>query len=139
MSALVANLGLCALASLFLLGGLNKILNWQATIDQMQEVGLAPAALLLPLTVMLEIGGGAALIYGRMPGAVLGVMLAVFTVATNLVFHRFWELSGEMAGLELSLFFKNVSIAGGLLFVAVHHWNAVFADATARGALPQDG
>ncbi|MEL6921898.1 MAG: hypothetical protein AAFO77_12930, partial [Pseudomonadota bacterium] len=44
--------------------------------------------------------------------------LAAFTIATNLVFHDFWNMTGDIAAMELSLFFKNVSIAGALLLVA---------------------
>ena len=44
--------------------------------------------------------------------------LAMFTLSTNLVFHDFWNFNGQQAAVELALFFKNVSIAGGLIFVA---------------------
>jgi putative oxidoreductase len=40
--------------------------------------------------------------------------LGLFTFATN-IFHPFWAVSGEMAALQLSLFFKNVAIGGALL------------------------
>lgn len=42
----------------------------------------------------------------------------MFTLATNAVFYRFWEFSEPIASLEVSLFFKNVAIAGALIFVA---------------------
>jgi len=61
---------------------------------------------------------GLALALGTRFAWVAAVMLALFTLATNALFHRFWELSGEIATLELSLFFKNVAIAGGLLALA---------------------
>jgi len=83
----------------------------------MVDVGLAPAALLLPATILLELIGGLSVAYGRRPAIYAAPALFAFTLATNLWFHRFWELEGEIATLELSLFFKNIAIAGALLFV----------------------
>ncbi|CDO60255.1 putative membrane protein [Candidatus Phaeomarinobacter ectocarpi] len=109
-------MGRVVLASLFVLGGLNKLVNYAATQVQMSEVGLWPA--LLPLVIALELGGGLVVALGRWGAVFAALALAAFTLATNIFFHDFWAMSGEMAALELSLFFKNVSIAGGLLFAA---------------------
>jgi putative oxidoreductase len=76
------------------------------------------APLLLPAVIALELGGGALVAVGKHFAVPAALVLALFTVATNLVFHRFWAMSGPVAALELSLFFKNVAIVGGLLFVA---------------------
>lgn len=108
--------GRIALASLFLLGGLNKILNYAATLVDMEAVGLAPASLLLPLVIGLELIGGALVAFGRRGAALSALALAMFTLSTNVLFHDFWNMDGDIAALELSLFFKNVSIAGGLFF-----------------------
>jgi len=111
-------IGRIALASLFLLGGVNKVLNYSMTLKSMQDVGLEPAALLLPLVIALEVGGGIIIILGRRFVPLAALSLAVFTLATNFAFHDFWTMEGERAALELSLFFKNVSIAGALVFLA---------------------
>jgi putative oxidoreductase len=110
--------GRIGLASLFLLGGLNKSLNYAATISDMERVGLNPAAILLPLVIALELGGGALVAIGRFGAPVAALALAIFTLATNAYFHNFWTMQGGIRALELSLFFKNVSIAGGLVFLA---------------------
>jgi putative oxidoreductase len=115
---LLATIGRVILVSLFLLGGLNKLLNYDATLAMMQRAGLNPAPLLLPAVIALELGGGALVAFGKRFAVPAALALALFTIATNLVFHRFWAMSGPVAPLELSLFFKNVAIAGGLLFVA---------------------
>lgn len=110
--------GRLLLASLFVLGGLNKIMNYADTIAMMRTAGLEPASMLLPLTIALELGGGLLVASGRRFAIPAALALALFTIATNIVFHRFWLMDGAEAALQLSLFFKNVSIAGGLLFVA---------------------
>lgn len=110
-------IGRTGLASLFLLGGINKILNYQNTLVSMNEVGLVPATALLPLTIMLELGGALIIIAGRPKVHYAAFTLALFTLATNWFFHDFWNMSGETAQLELSLFFKNIAIAGALIFL----------------------
>ena len=85
----------------------------------MIDAGLPFASILLPLVIALELCGGALVAIGRTRLAPLAALaLAAFTVATNFVFHEFWTMDGLEAELELSLFFKNISIAGGLLLVA---------------------
>lgn len=116
LSRAVLPVGRVVLASLFVLGGLNKLMNYGATQVQMSEVGLWPA--LLPLVIALELGGGLVVALGRWGAVFAALALAAFTLVTNIFFHDFWAMSGEIAALELSLFFKNVSIAGGLLFAA---------------------
>lgn len=110
--------GRVGLASLFLLGGLNKILNYDSTLLSMREAGLEPAGFLLPLVIVLELVGGSFVAVGNRMAGMAALLLAGFTIATNFAFHEFWAMEGERAALELSLFFKNISIAGALIFVA---------------------
>jgi putative oxidoreductase len=110
--------GRIGLASLFILGALNKLANYDATLAKMIEAGLMPAAALLPLTILLEAVGGFMVTSGVRKAWIAAVALSAFTVATNVFFHRFWSLDGHIAALELSLFFKNIAIVGGLIAVA---------------------
>ena len=114
----LAVLGRAGLAALFVLGGINKTLNFGDTQARMVEAGLGPAEILLPATILLELLGGLRLIYGHRASIYAAGALCLFTLATNFWFHRFWQLEGDLAALELSLFFKNVAIAGALLFYA---------------------
>jgi putative oxidoreductase len=114
----VLPVGRFLLASLFILGAINKIIRYDSTLADMKAVGLEPAAVLLPMTILLEGVGGLILGFGVRGAMYAGGALAIFTLATNVYFHRFWELQGEMRALELSLFFKNISITGGLLLAA---------------------
>ncbi len=116
--SILNHLGRIGLASLFLLGGMNKITTYGETALRMESVGLAPAVLLLPATIALELGAGLLVAIGRRGAAPAALCLALFTLATNVYFHDFWTMTGETRALELSLFFKNVAIAGGLVYVA---------------------
>ncbi|MEM9600876.1 MAG: DoxX family protein [Pseudomonadota bacterium] len=119
MSALITT-GRVATGLFFILAGINKLINYGATSDAMQAVGLTPEALLLPATILLEIGAGLILLIGRGERIIIAAALAltVFTLATNIFFHRFWELKGQLRQLELSLFFKNLVVVAALLMIA---------------------
>ncbi|MEM1231421.1 MAG: DoxX family protein [Pseudomonadota bacterium] len=108
-------LGRAGLASLFILGGINKCLNYSVILAGMQEQQLEPAPLLLPFVIAIELAGGAIVATGHRWILLAGPGLAAFTLATNFTYHDFWNQSGLRAELELSMFFKNLSIAGGLL------------------------
>ncbi|MGB6229402.1 MAG: DoxX family membrane protein, partial [Litorimonas sp.] len=119
MSRLVAT-GRILTGLFFGLAGVNKVATYGETLDAMTGAGLPAPALLLPLVIALEIGGGAVVAVGRggrwLVAAALA--LALFTLLTNAVFHRFWDLDGPVARLELSLFFKNLVVAAALVMIA---------------------
>ena len=104
----------------FVLAGINKLLGYGPTLTMMGEAGLPVSGLLLPLVIMLEIGGGAVVMLGRNGRWLVyaALALAAFTLMTNAVFHQFWTFEGVMAELKLSLFFKNIVIFGALLMIA---------------------
>lgn len=116
MSVLIT-IGRWLLVSLFLLGGVNKLMTYDAVATRMTEAGLSPASILLPMTIAFELSSSILVGIGRRLAAPAAFALAAFTLATNAFFHRFWQLDGGIAVLELSLFFKNVAIAGGLLLL----------------------
>ena len=114
--------GRILIASLFILGGVSKIGNYAATLGLMDAAGLNPAALLLPLTIVLEVGGGLLVAIGGRWAVPAALALAAFTIATNLYFHDFWHVAPALKAIQLSLFFKNIAIIGALLFIAATGW-----------------
>ena len=111
---LVITVGRLALVSLFFLGGINKLINYGATLEAMSRVGLPIAEAILPIVIFLELAGAIAVAVGGRLSVIAASTLALFTVATNFVFHDFWNMTDQRATLELSLFFKNIAIAGAL-------------------------
>ena len=110
--------GRIVLGGFFVLAGINKIANYADTAAAMEAVGLP--GLLLPLVIALELVGGLIVASARPARLVFwtGLALAGFTVLTNVFFHDFWAQPEDLAPLELSMFFKNLAIAGALLMVA---------------------
>ncbi|MFQ6546327.1 DoxX family protein [Aestuariibius sp. 2305UL40-4] len=122
-STLLLHAGRVILASLFILGGLNKIADPQASVVMMEATGLPLPGLAIYAVILLELGLGLAVALG---GAVASgrlvapaaLALTLYTLAVNVFFHPFWAMEGVQAQTELSLFFKNVSVMGGLLAIA---------------------
>ena len=112
----VAFVGRLLLALMFVLAGYGKITGYDGTAGYMVSAGLPMVGVLLPLTILVELGGGIALIVGwKTRWAAL--LLAAFTVLATLLFHNFWAMSGDEVMTNTLFFYKNVAVIGGLLTV----------------------
>lgn len=100
------------LAHIFVMAGFSKIASYGGTQGYMESMGVP--GMLLPLVILLEAGGGLALVVGWQT-RLLSYALAGFTVIAALVFHS--NLGDQM---QMIMFMKNVAIAGGLLLLAEH-------------------
>ncbi len=106
-------LGRFLLGLIFLLGGLGKLgAGYAGTQGYMEAMGVP--GMLLPLVILLEIGGGLAVILG-VQTRWISYALAVFTIVAALIFHR--DFANQM---QMVMFLKNLSITGGLLTLAVY-------------------
>ena len=124
MNALFNVAGRVLLAQLFLVSGLGKIAHYAGTQGYMAAKGLPGA--LLPLVILLEVGGGLLLVIGFQTRWV-ALALATFSVLVALVFHLVPSDQGQMIN-----FMKNLSIAGGLLIVAQTGATSFAVDARGR-------
>ena len=112
--------GRVLLASLFLLSGVGKIAGYAATAGYMASVGVPGA--LLPLVIGTELLGAIAIIIGWKT-RIVAFLLAGFTLLSAFVFH-----SNFANQVEMVMFLKNVSIAGGLLLLVVHGAGRISVD-----------
>lgn len=94
------------LALIFILAGWGKISAYAATEGYMQAMGVPGD--LLPLVILLELGGGLALLLGFQTRLV-SALLAVFCVVTGFIFHSGADQINQMMML------KNISMAGGFI------------------------
>ncbi len=109
VNTIVSTLARVLVAYIFIVAGYGKISGYEATAGYMEAMGVPSA--LLPLTILVELGGGLALLLGfQTRFAAFG--LAVFSLITAFIFH-----GGAEDAINLM---KNLSIAGGLFFVMLH-------------------
>ena len=99
---------------LFLVSGMNKILGFSYVAGWMGASGMPAAAPLLALTILLEVGGGLALVTG-FQARIAAAALALFLVPVTLIFHGFWRADAAEVQNQLNHFLKNVAILGAML------------------------
>jgi putative oxidoreductase len=123
----LALVGRLLLAAIFVISGLGKIADPAGTIGYITSVGLPAPSANYALALVVEVVGGLLLALGYRTRAV-AVLLAVFSVASALIFHH---ALGDQN--QLFHFLKNLAMAGGLLQVAAFGAGALSLDAR-RGA-----
>jgi len=120
MNSYIHLAGRILLAIIFILAGIGKIKDPAGTIAYMQSVGL-PGILLWP-TIALEVLGGLAIVVGFQTRLV-AFLLAGFTVVAAVMFHN--NFGDQM---QMIMFLKDISIAGGLLLLVASGSTALGVD-----------
>ena len=115
--------GRILLAMLFLMSGIGKIAGYQASVGYMNAMGVPGA--LLPVTIVLEIAGAAAIMAGWKT-RIAAFLLAGFTLVAAVIFHSNF---GDQ--IQMVMFFKNVAIAGGFLMLMANGAGRYSLDARA--------
>ncbi len=100
------------ISSVFLVSGYNKIMNYESTVNFMEGFGI-PGLLLWP-TIVFEIVLPILVIIGYKT-QIATILLAVFCIATALIFH--FDFSNQM---QIVALLKNFGLAGGFLLIALH-------------------
>ena len=102
---------------LFLWAGIDKVQGWQGALQEVVAGGLPAPTLLLALTIVLQVAGGAAIVAGRLLKPACWA-LAAFTGLATVLYHGFWHATGAARHAELIPFMEHVCIVGGLLVVS---------------------
>ncbi|MBD1866361.1 DoxX family protein [Cyanobacteria bacterium FACHB-471] len=99
------------LAVIFLRSGAGKVLDFAGTQEQIAGAGLPLAALMTVGAIVFELVGAVLVLLGYKAkwGALL---LILFLIPTTLLFH-----TNFAEGMQVTQFFKNLAILGGLLMV----------------------
>lgn len=90
--------------------------NLTSVLHQALEFALTYAKPLLAIGIAFELVGALLVFLGIKPrfGAFL---LVLFLIPTTYMYHNFWEVSGPEREMQMQMFFKNLSIMGGLFLV----------------------
>ncbi|XTZ38945.1 DoxX family protein [Salmonella enterica] len=96
---------------LYIYAGWGKITAYAATQQYMESMGVP--GFLLPLTILLEFGGGLAILFGFLTRTT-ALFTAAFTLLTALIFHNDFS-----QGDNSLMFMKNLTIVGGFLLLAI--------------------
>ena len=131
-----AFLGRLFMSLIFIMSAVNKIIDWQNTergfvsllcdwhsyvsfsmpLQKFFAVLLPWVPFILIIATVIELIGGILLLLGYKVR--LGVfLLLIFFIPTTILFHQFWFLEGLRRDMQFVIFFKNIAIMGGLLYV----------------------
>ncbi len=100
------------LALLFLLSGVGKIGTYGSTAAYMSATGVPGA--LLPAVIATEVFGALAIVLGWRT-RIVAFLLAGYSLLTAVIFHS--NLADQ---IQMIMFFKNLSIAGGFLLLVAN-------------------
>jgi putative oxidoreductase len=112
MNNVAVLLGRFGLALIFILSGWGKIAGYAGTQQYMEATGVSGA--LLPLVILVELGGGLAVLFGYKTRCA-ALLLAGFSVVSAVLFHA--NLGDQSQFIN---FMKNIAIAGGFLVLFAH-------------------
>jgi putative oxidoreductase len=103
-------IGRVLMAVMFIQAGISKIFGYEGAQGYMEAAGVPGA--LLPLVILLEAGGGLAVLLGLFTRW-SALLLAGFCVLAALLYHL---QPGDQ--MQMISFMKNITIAGGFLVLA---------------------
>ena len=108
-----------ALSVLFLWSGVMKVLGYGAFVAYLQPKGVPFVQIVAPIATAVEVLGGILLVVGFLIRP-LGLVMAVYTLATAVLGHDFWNVADAALQHDMVIhFWKNVGLAGGFLLLFV--------------------
>jgi putative oxidoreductase len=106
------------LMALFVVSGWGKLMDYNGTVGYMTQVGAVMPSIAAVVAIVLEFFVAIVIVLGLYTRP-LAIVLALYTLATALIGHRYWSMAGPARADNLIHFYKNISIAGGLLLLYV--------------------
>lgn len=123
---------------IFIVAGVGKLMNWQGTVDHLaqtfsewhmhfegslitsniHEVLVSSGYTILAIATFLEIVG-ALLIFTGFKVRIGAFLLLIFMIPVTVIMHPFWFSIGSEMHQEISIFLKNLSLIGALLYILV--------------------
>jgi uncharacterized membrane protein YphA (DoxX/SURF4 family) len=107
-----------ALVSSFLIGGMQKLIDFPAAVAEQAHFGLQPAWLWATAAIMVELGGSALVIVGRwvwLGAGGLGVLTAVAMLTAN----DFWAKTDHDRFMAVNAFFEHLGLIAGLVLISL--------------------
>ncbi len=104
------------LVSAYVIGGVTKLMHFDAAVAEQAHFGLHPAWLWAMLAIFVEIVGSLCVVFNRFTWLGAGGLVAL-TLVAMLVANNFWALSGEAHFMALNSFFEHLGLIAA--FVAV--------------------
>ena len=124
-------IGRIFLGAIFLLSGIMKFADSEKAAGYLQAQGVPYAHVLLVIAATAEVLGALAIITGFL-GRLGALGLFLYLIPVTLVFHGFWNFTGQEQVTQVANFMKNLAIMGGLLVLFAYGPGRYSLDAPMR-------
>ena len=115
-NSLLSLIGRVLLAAVFIPAGLSKFADLAGTAGYITSAGLPAGNILAILAAVFEVAAGLAILVGFQTKWA-SILLAAFCVFTGVAFH-YAASNGGADMMQMTMFFKNLGLAGGFLALA---------------------
>lgn len=109
-------LGRFFLGAHFFISGIRNFQMLPVWIQRMERRGLPQPRLALTAGFAVQAFGGASVALGLWP-AVGGAALIAFTIVATVLWHNFWNFTGEERRVHINFNLTNMALIGALLMV----------------------
>ena len=106
------------LATLFLIFGWRKARDYSGTVRYMAQDGTPLPALATPISIFMELPVAFAVAVGAFTHF-SALLMALYTLGTALVGHRYWRVKGPSQVDSMEGFYKDLGIMGGFLLLYI--------------------
>ena len=110
-------LGRFMMVYIFATSGIAKVADWSGNVAYMSTRHLPMIPVFLAIATVIELGGSLCLITG-FQARVAAFIMFLYLTAVTVIFHAYWNMPANLAGMQETHFRKNLAIMGGLLMLA---------------------
>ncbi|MBF7684294.1 DoxX family protein [Acinetobacter sp. B10A] len=118
LKSVVLLLARILLVFLFIKFGIPKLLGFSGTVGYMASLNVPFPSLATAVAVIMEVFVAGLIVLGFYTRP-LALALALFTLATAIIGHPYWNMTGDQVMPNTMNFYKNMSIMGGFLLLMV--------------------
>lgn len=107
-----------ALVALFIIFGYPKMTGFSGTVQYMASSGAPVPTLSAIIAILMEVPAAILIVFGFFTRP-LAVLFIFYTLGTAVIGHHYWDMTGASVVPNMINFYKNISIAGGFLLLAI--------------------
>lgn len=116
-----------AIVVLFIIFGYPKLTGFSGTVQYMTSLGAPMPMLAAIVAVVMEVPAAILIVLGFFTRPV-AVIFVFYTLGTAVIGHHYWDMTGDAVLPNMINFYKNVSIAGGFILLAITGPGAISLD-----------
>ncbi|KLF82024.1 membrane protein [Enterobacter hormaechei subsp. steigerwaltii] len=116
-----------AIVVLFIIFGYPKLTGFSGTVQYMTSLGAPMPMLTAIVAVVMEVPAAILIVLGFFTRP-LAVIFVFYTLGTAVIGHHYWDMTGDAVLPNMINFYKNVSIAGGFILLAITGPGAISLD-----------